>query len=196
MTTQPPMPETIENLGAAVFPSFAMLAGMQLELFTLLNNGPMDVVELAQTLYVGSTKLEHLLYSSVDAGLLIVEGQRFSNTVEPNHYLVRGKATYMGERHHQFSDQWNSVLRTSESIRTGAAKAKLNFHEMTPEQEETVYRGLHPTTLPPDEYCLRGMISQPTALCWTLAGVLEGLPSVLPRNVLTSTPLWGGYLKC
>ncbi|SVE21697.1 uncharacterized protein METZ01_LOCUS474551, partial [marine metagenome] len=53
----------------------------------------------------------------------------------------------MGERHHQFSDQWNSVLRTSESIRTGAAKAKLNFHEVTPEQEETVYRGLHPTTL-------------------------------------------------
>ncbi|MEC9280477.1 MAG: class I SAM-dependent methyltransferase, partial [Chloroflexota bacterium] len=27
------------------------------------------------------------------------------------------------------------------------AKAKLNFHEMTPEQEETVYRGLHPTNL-------------------------------------------------
>ena len=107
----------------------------------------MDVGELAKTLDVGSTKLEHLLYSLVDAGLLIVEGQRFSNTAEADHYLVRGKATYMGERHHQFSDQLNSVLRTSESIRTGAAKAKLNFHEMTPEQEETVYRGLHPTNL-------------------------------------------------
>ncbi|MFP6634693.1 MAG: methyltransferase dimerization domain-containing protein, partial [Dehalococcoidia bacterium] len=95
MTTQPPMPETIENLGAAVFPSFAMLAGMQLELFTLLSNGPMDVGELAQTLDVGSTKLEHLLYSLVDSGLLIVEGQRFSNTAEADHYLVRGKATYM-----------------------------------------------------------------------------------------------------
>ena len=79
--------------------------------------------------------------------MLIAEGHRFSNTAEADHYLVRGKATYMGERHHQFSDQWNSILRTSESIRTGAAKAKLNFHEMTPEQEETVYRGLHPTTL-------------------------------------------------
>jgi len=48
MTTQPPMPETIENLGAAVFPPFAMLSGMQLEPFTLLSNGPMDVGELAQ----------------------------------------------------------------------------------------------------------------------------------------------------
>ena len=48
---------------------------------------------------------------------------------------------------------------------------------------------------PPDEHCLPGMIAQPTALCWTLAGVLEGLPSVLPRNVLTSTPLWWMYMK-
>ena len=92
----------------------------------------MDVVELAQTLDVGSTKLEHLSYSLMNAGLLIAEGHRFSNTAEADHYLVRGKATYMGERHHQFSDQLNSILRTSESIRTGAAKAKLNFHEMTP----------------------------------------------------------------
>jgi len=83
----------------------------------------------------------------MDAGLLIVEGQRFSNTAEADHYLVRGKATYMGERHHQFSDQWNSTLRTSESIRAGTTKAKLNFDEMTPEQEEMEYRGLHPTTL-------------------------------------------------
>ena len=45
MTTQPPIPETIENLGAAVVPSFAILAGMQLELVNLLSNRPMDVVE-------------------------------------------------------------------------------------------------------------------------------------------------------
>jgi len=178
MTTQPPMPETIENLGAAVFPSFAMMARMQLELFTLLSNGPMDVGELAQTLDVGSTKLEHLLYSLVDSGLLIVEGQRFSNTAEADHYLVRGKATYMGERHHQFSDQWNSILRTSESIRAGAVKAKLNFHEMTPSRKRRYIVAYIRLPWPPDEYCLPGMISQPTALCWTLAGVLEGLPSV------------------
>ena len=78
MTTQPPTPETIERLGAAVFRSFAMRAGMELDLFTPLTEGPMNVVELAQALNVGSTKLEPLLYSLVDAGLLTVEGERFS----------------------------------------------------------------------------------------------------------------------
>ena len=61
MTTQPLRPETIEKLEAAVFPSFAMLAGMQLDLFTPLKDGPMTVVELAQALGVGPTKLEPLL---------------------------------------------------------------------------------------------------------------------------------------
>jgi len=147
MASQPPRPETIEKLEAAVFPSFAMLAGMQLDLFTPLKDGPMNVVELAQALSVGSTKLEPLLYSLVAAGLLTVEGQRFCNTPESDHFLVRGKPTYLGGRHENFSFQWNSTLRTSESIRAGAAQAKLDFHDMTPEQEESVHRGLHPATL-------------------------------------------------
>ena len=147
MTTQPPRPETIERLGAAVFPSFAMRAGMQLDLFTPLTDGPMNVVELAQALDVGFTKLEPLLYSLVDAGLLTVEGERFSNTPESEHFLVRGKPTYMGERHQQFSTHWNASLKTAESIKAGAAQAKMDFHDMTSEQEESLFRGLHPTTL-------------------------------------------------
>ena len=55
MTTEPLRPETIEKLDAAVYPSFAMLAGMQLDLFTQLKDGPMNVEELAHALGVGST---------------------------------------------------------------------------------------------------------------------------------------------
>jgi hypothetical protein len=36
----PPQPTTIQKLSTAVYPSFAMLAGMQLDLFTPLANGP------------------------------------------------------------------------------------------------------------------------------------------------------------
>lgn len=147
MTTQPLRPKTIEKLEAAVFPSFAMLAGMKLDLFTPLKDGPMNVGELAQALGVGPTKLEPLLYSLVDAELLTVEGKRFSNTPESDHFLVRGKPTYQGGRHEQFSFQWNSTLKTVESIRAGAAQAKLDFHELTPAQEESFYRGLHPASL-------------------------------------------------
>jgi hypothetical protein len=147
MTTQPPRPETIEKLEADVYRPFAMLAGMQLELFTPLSKGPMDVVNLAQALGVGSTKLEPLLYSLVDAGLLIIEGERFSNTPESEHFLVRGKSTYQGDRHEHIASQCNAVLETAESIRAGAAQAKLDFHDLTPEQEYSTYLGLHPGAL-------------------------------------------------
>lgn len=147
MTTQPPRPKTIQKLEAAVFPSFAMLAGMQLDLFTPLKDGPMSVEELAQALSVGPTKLEPLHYCLVAAELLTVEGERFSNTPESDHFLVRGKPSYQGGRHENFSFQWNATLKTAGSIRTGSAQAKLNFHDMTPEQEESVHRGLHPAAL-------------------------------------------------
>ena len=147
MSTQPPRPETIEKLGAAMYPSFAMLAGMQLDLFTPLKDGPMNVGELAQALGVDSTKLEPLLYCLVAAELLTVEGERFSNTPESDHFLVRGKPAYQGGRHESFSEHWNTTLKTAESIRAGAAQALLDFHDMTPEQEEALYRGGHATTL-------------------------------------------------
>ena len=147
MNTQPLRPETIERLDAAVYPSFAMLAGMQLDLFTPLKDGPMNVEELAHALGVGSTKLEPLLYCLVAAELLTVEGERFSNTPESDYYLVRGQPTYQGGRHEHFSNQWNATLKTAESIRAGVAQAKLDFHEMTSEQEETVHRGMHPSSL-------------------------------------------------
>ena len=147
MTSQPLRSETIEKLDAAVFPSFAMLAGMQLDLSTPLKDGPMSVVELAQALGVGPTKLEPLLYSLVDAGFANCGRRTFSHTPESDHFLVRGKATYQGGRHEHFSSQWNATLKTADSIRAGAAQAKLDFHDLTPEQEVETYRGSHATCL-------------------------------------------------
>ena len=147
MTTQSLRPEIIEKLEAAVYSSFAMLAGMQLDLFTPFADGPMSVDELAQALGVGSTKLEPLLYSLVASGLLTEEAERFSNTPESDHFLVRGKATYQGERHKGFSSHWDATLKTAESIKAGVAQAKLDFHDMTSGQEDSLYRGSHPATL-------------------------------------------------
>ena len=94
MTSPAPMPETIEKLASAVFPSFAMLAGMQLDLFTPLKDGPMSAEQLAKTLGVRPDKLNPLLYALVAAGLLTVKDDRFSNTPEAHHFLVRGRPSY------------------------------------------------------------------------------------------------------
>ena len=52
MTSTPLRPETIEKLNSAVYPSFAMVAGMQLDVFTPLQDGPMSVEHLAEALVV------------------------------------------------------------------------------------------------------------------------------------------------
>ena len=103
-----------------------MLAGMQLDVFTPLKDGPMTTVQVADALSVGPTKLKPLLYALVVAGLLTVEGEFFSNTPEVNLYLVRGEPSYLGGRHRNLASQWGPLLQTAETIRTGAPQAKLD----------------------------------------------------------------------
>jgi hypothetical protein len=47
-----PQPETITRLFDAVYPSFAMLAGMELDLWTALQDGPQTAEQLAEKLDV------------------------------------------------------------------------------------------------------------------------------------------------
>ena len=144
--TSPPEPKTIQKL-VDVFPSFALLAGMQLDLFTPLKAGPMRPEQIADAIGVDVAKLKPLLYALVAAELLTVEGDRFANTDEANHFLVRGSPSYMGEVHPLYADLWDAALQTAESIRTGHPQAKHDYTQMSREALETFYQGLHPGAL-------------------------------------------------
>ena len=140
MTSQPIRPETIDKLANAVYPAFAMLAGMELDLFTPLKDGPMTAEQVAQALSVRSDKLKPLLYALVAAGLVMVEEDFFSNTPEVDHFLVRGKDTYMGGRHQAIRNRWDGVLKTAETIRTGVPQARTDFASMSAERTESLAR--------------------------------------------------------
>ena len=140
-------PTTIEKLGTGVFPSFAMLAGMQLDLFTVLKDGPRSTEQMSDALAVRPDKLRLLLYALVAAELLTVEDGLFCNTPEADHFLVRGKPAYLGGRHLYYRDRWNEALCTAESVRGGAPQAKVEFSNMGPEEQETFFRGLHAGTM-------------------------------------------------
>ena len=144
MTHSQPRAETIERLSDAVYPAFAMLAGMQLDVFTPLENGPLSAAQVADAIGVDSAKLGPLLYALVAAGLLEVEAELFSNTPEADHFLVRERADYMGARHNFWSDIWHAVLQTAESVRTGVPQAKHDFSAMPEQELEAFLRGLHP----------------------------------------------------
>lgn len=131
-------PTTIMGQVYGVFPAFAMLAAMRLDVFTPLRDGPLAAGAVAEALGVRADKLAPLLYSLVEVGLLKVENGRFSNTGEAGKYLVRGRPDYMGELCGFYQTLWELALKTADSIRAGKPQAKLDFHNL-PEEELLAY---------------------------------------------------------
>jgi len=140
-------PKTIERLATAGYPSFAMLAGMQLDIFTPLKDGPLNAGQIAAALRIDPAKAAPLLYALVAIGLLTVSGDRFANTPEANHFLVRGRPEYIGMRHHAYLRRWQSLLQVAESIRTGTSLGRVDYASMATDERESYYRGLHTETL-------------------------------------------------
>jgi hypothetical protein len=134
MTSPPLRPETIEKLASAVYPAFAMVAGMQLDVFTPLKDGPMSAEHLAAALTVHPRKLRPLLYALVAAGLLTVQDERFANTSEAAHFLVRGQPAYRGGTYEGLLLRWHATLHTAETIRTGVPQAQVDYAAMSPDQ--------------------------------------------------------------
>jgi ubiquinone/menaquinone biosynthesis C-methylase UbiE len=139
--------DRIDDLINAVFPSFAMLAGMKLGVFTPLEVGPQTHEDLARTLDVDPLKLRALLYALVTTGLVTVDEGRFSNAPVASRFLVQGRPGYLGDSWKIFEDLWRSSLVTAESIRTGRPQAMHDFTSMTPDALRTFFEGLHPNAL-------------------------------------------------
>ena len=146
-TTMNADPETITRIADGAYPALAMLAGMQLDLFTPLADGPMTNEEIADAIGVGSEKLKPLLYSLVAADLLTVDRDWFANTPESAHFLVKGKPDYIGHRHANMDRRWNAILHTAESILEGKAQAKLDFSYIGEDELEVFARGMHQETV-------------------------------------------------
>ena len=88
MEPRVPRPDTIQALRWGVDAAFAMLAGLQLDVFTPLQGGPLTPAQLAEAIGVGPVRLRLLLYALVAAGLLTEQDGRFANTPEAQHFLV------------------------------------------------------------------------------------------------------------
>jgi hypothetical protein len=136
----PPGREVIDRHALAVYLPMAMLAGMKLDLFTPLNDGPLSAEALAEVLGVDSDRLSQLLYALVVAELLEVNDGLFVNSAVSNHYLVRGRQSYIGNLHELYSRLWGVLPRTAESIRLAAPQAKQDFVSGSEEQLRAFFR--------------------------------------------------------
>ncbi len=140
-------PTTIEKLEGAVWPSFVMLAGIQLDVFTHIKDRRMTTEEIAAAISVTAEKLKPLLYALAAAGLLTVENGRFSNTSESRRFLIRGTPLYRGGKHEVLANNWKSGLLTANSIRTGTPQTRRDFASASKETVEAFYRSNHSQAL-------------------------------------------------
>jgi hypothetical protein len=170
-------PEKIERLAMAVYPSFAMLAGMELDVFTTLKDGPLTGLQIAATLGVDPIRLHPLLYALVVADLLTVDGERFHNTPEAGHFLVRGRPDYIGMRHQAYRRRWQTVLGSAESIRTGVSETPRVYAEMSASSATGTIWDCIPRPSRPGEPSRHDKNSRATAASWTSAADREVSPS-------------------
>jgi SAM-dependent methyltransferase len=146
MSSETVNPERIDELLDAVYPSFALLAGMELNLFSLLGTGAMPLSEIATALNVKPRKIGPLLYSLVVAGMLRENSGQFSNAPDAQRFLVEGQPGFLGGMHELISSNWKRILDTASTIRNGSPLAKYDYHSGQDELT-AVLRGLYPGTV-------------------------------------------------
>jgi O-methyltransferase domain/Dimerisation domain len=143
----PVTPDTIQRLQAGVAPALAMLAGMQLGVFTQLADAPLTGGEIAARLGVLEDRLSRLLYALVVSGMLEVVDDRFANTPETAAFLVAGRPGYLGATHELWSQLWRADLGTAESIRSGRPIAPHDFTKISDAEMSAMLRGMHAGTV-------------------------------------------------
>lgn len=144
-TRKAPLPSRapIDGPLSGMYAPLALLAGMQLDLFTPLGEGPLAADALARRLKVDGARLERLLRTLVNLGLLTRENGTFANTPAADAYLVRGRPAYMGETHLLFADIWQALSKMADTVREGHPQHLHDFTAMTPGELENFLRGLH-----------------------------------------------------
>lgn len=141
-----PQPTILDSLDGLIYRATATLAGIQLDLFTPLKDGPLNPAQIAESIGVEEIKLRPLLYALVIVGLLKIEDGYFANTDEANFYLIRGRPNYQGNRQKYWSDIWSAALSIGDSIRTGRPQAKHDYAAMAENELEEFLDGLFPWT--------------------------------------------------
>jgi hypothetical protein len=140
-------PETIQRLLANVPPALAMLAAMQLEVFTVLGDSVRAAADLASALGVAEEPLSRLLYALVACGLLERREGGFANSVETATFLVKGLPGYLGGMHELLDQLWRADLLTAQSLRSGRPAALHDFTRASDEQMAAMLRGMHPSAI-------------------------------------------------
>lgn len=107
----------LQNIALAYGQSAALMAAVEVGLFTAISNGAGTYAEVARALDIHPTNAERLMVMLCAAGLLQVSLGRHRNAPDTERFLVQGKPGYMGPWISFTKPQWNEWGRLGEHIR-------------------------------------------------------------------------------
>lgn len=138
-----PSPKKISGRLIDAFGPAALLAALQLEVFTAIGDKAMTADEVAAAIGVNTGRLLPVLNVLVLMELLHRDGARLINSEESAYYLVKGKPTYFGSIHELYADLHKAVMSTADSVRADRPMAEHDFTRMTDDDLSAFFRGLH-----------------------------------------------------
>lgn len=122
-------PDAVMQLGLGFMASKTLLSAIELGLFTVLADGPLTAEQLTAKLKIHPRSALDFYDALVSLGMLERNDGLYANTPESDHFLVRGKLSYLGgmlemanERLYKFWGSLTDGLRTGEpqnEVKTG-----------------------------------------------------------------------------
>ncbi len=150
-SSQKPESDAILKHAKALYTSLAFYAGMQLDIFTMLDAKPMNPEEAAAVIGTKPEFAKRLLFALAACDLLEIEEGVFSNTDEAGTYLVKGKPDYLGNHVlvNPYLQQYmiSGGSQIPESIRKGQASQFIDYSEVSYENWLEIFRGTMPVAV-------------------------------------------------
>jgi len=193
--------ETIDRLESAVPAALAMLAGLELGVFTQLAAGPLTAKALATRIGCGAERLGRLLHALVVAELLQKRGDAFANSAEADTFLVEGKPRYRGSQHKLTAHLWETDLKTAQSIRAGRPVASHDFSAASDGDLLKLFQELHPGTVETGQDLLQAFDFSAARAVIDIGGGSGGLVATLcaafptMRGTLLELPRCAGLVE-
>lgn len=155
-----PDPMAVMRISSAYWQSSVLHVANALDVFTQLHEGPATARELAQKCHADERGMELILIACVGLGLLVKDGERFSNGSVAQTFLVKGGQRYQGGIVSMFAD-WVAPWAQLKSAVVSGKPVVEKQHDKGDEATRTyimgmLYRGIPQARLLAEEVPLPG----------------------------------------
>jgi hypothetical protein len=122
MHAETPSPHSILDVGCGYRASKVLLSAIELDVFTVLSDRPLDATALARRIGIHGRGARDFFDALVALGLLTRDKkERYAPTLETGFYLDRRKPSYIGAMFEQYNASeyglWGSL---TQALRTGS----------------------------------------------------------------------------